>query len=73
MSANAMGTRMSAVNTDMRFVMISAMKTTIMMKARTVSITQDVLMITLSYCASGRYRIWIAVPTSHRPAMEGST
>ena len=38
MSANAMGTRMSAVNTDMRFVMISAMKTTIMANANTVSI-----------------------------------
>ena len=38
MSANATGTRISAVSTDMRFVMISAMKTAIMVKASTVNI-----------------------------------
>ena len=37
MIANAIGTRMSAVSTDMRFVMISAMKTTIMANASSVS------------------------------------
>lgn len=36
-SANAIGTTMSAVSTDIRFVMISAMKTTIIEKANTVS------------------------------------
>src|SRR6185503_12467033 len=50
-SANAMGTRMSAVRTDIRFVMISAMKTVIMPNARRVSMGYLSL-------GSARDRVW---------------